>query len=117
MGWSTRLRIFCLGVLAGISTDVLASANIRFTSLSAGEELTCGVAANANLYCWGKDEYILVEKNRSIDLPVPTVIAPELRFQSVSVGDSILCGIATSGHAYCWGQPWQTPSLCSFRRI
>ena len=104
MGWSTRLRIFCLCVLAGISTDVLASANIRFTSLSAGEELTCGVAANANLYCWGKDEYILVEKNRSIDLPVPTVIAPELRFQSVSVGDSILCGIATSGHAYCWGQ-------------
>ena len=47
--------------------------------------------------------HILIEEGKDIDLPVPSLIAPEVRFQSVSVGDSILCGIATSGHAYCWG--------------
>jgi alpha-tubulin suppressor-like RCC1 family protein/tetratricopeptide (TPR) repeat protein len=83
---------------------VSASPNIQFISLSASGTLTCGVAANGSLYCWGSDRRGLIgEDERDTDLPVPSPVAPEIRFQSVSVGDSILCGIATSGRAYCWG--------------
>jgi alpha-tubulin suppressor-like RCC1 family protein/tetratricopeptide (TPR) repeat protein len=103
MGWRERLSACCI-YLAAVPTAISASANIQFTSLSAGETLTCGVAMSGTLYCWGSDERILVGEGKSIDLPIPSVIAPEVRFQSVSLGDSILCGLATSGHVYCWGR-------------
>ncbi len=100
---SARLSACCIYLVIALPTALSASANIQFTSLSAGETLTCGVAVSGTLYCWGSDQHILVEEDKNVDLPTPSVVAPETRFQSVSIGDSILCGIAASGHAYCWG--------------
>jgi alpha-tubulin suppressor-like RCC1 family protein/tetratricopeptide (TPR) repeat protein len=104
MGWSARLSACCICLVIAVPTAISASANIQFISLSASGTLTCGVAANGSLYCWGSDRRGLIgEDERDTGLPLPSPIAPEIRFQSVSVGDSILCGIATSGRAYCWG--------------
>jgi len=79
MGWRERLSACCI-YLAAVPTAISASANIQFTSLSAGETLTCGVAMSGTLYCWGSDERILVGEGKSIDLPIPSVIAPEVGF-------------------------------------
>jgi alpha-tubulin suppressor-like RCC1 family protein/tetratricopeptide (TPR) repeat protein len=104
MGRNTRLSACFICFVITVPTAVSASANIQFTSLSASGTLTCGIAANGTLYCWGSDSRGLIgEDERDTNLPVPSPIAPEIKFQSVSLGDSILCGIATSGRAYCWG--------------
>jgi alpha-tubulin suppressor-like RCC1 family protein/tetratricopeptide (TPR) repeat protein len=104
MGWSARIRVSGLVLALTVSSAVSANATIRFISLSAADQLTCGVADSGTLYCWGSDEHIFVEEGKEIQFPIPRAVAPEIRFRSVSIGSSILCGISDSGHAYCWGQ-------------
>jgi alpha-tubulin suppressor-like RCC1 family protein len=84
---------------------LVQSGGVRFTSISASGELSCGVAAETGLgYCWGREGRIgdgtLVRRS------VPTLVesgGATLRFTSISVGGHA-CGVeAETGHGYCWG--------------
>jgi hypothetical protein len=102
----------------GTTTDRLAPALVgggsrRFSSIDAGDLLTCGVEAETgHAYCWGQNNFGQVGDGTTTDRLVPTLVgAGSRRFISVDAGD-LACGIeAETGFGYCWGRgnPVPTP--------
>jgi len=75
------------------STPVPVAGGLSFTSIAAGGDRTCALAAGGAAYCWGNAIYL-----------TPTPAGGSLTFSSITVGDASICGIGTDGVAYCWGQ-------------
>ena len=69
----------------------------RFTTVSAGGEISCGIESTGTAFCWGA--YLKGGANYT-DTPIP--VAGGLRFRTVSAGEMIACGLTTSEVAYCW---------------
>ena len=65
-----------------------------FKTVSAGEDYTCGLMADASVACWGSDQY-----GRSTP--------PEGEFTSVSAGAGHACGIKGNSSVACWGHDGQ----------
>ena len=84
-----------LGIAAPDSIRTVPSrvgGGLKFASIAAGYEQTCGIASDGTPYCWGRhwgDE----------PAPVPTAV----RFESVDGGSETFCGLTSSGEAWCWG--------------
>lgn len=97
---------------------------LRFTHLSAGRRLTCGVTADFEVYCWGEDAAggrgedpvsRCSQDGEPQPCPhIPTRIASDARFVTVSVAGSYkhwdhtvrggpVCALDVDGVAYCWG--------------
>jgi alpha-tubulin suppressor-like RCC1 family protein len=75
------------------------------TSVSVGGEFTCGLAIDANIYCWGKSQVGQLG-NGTMDFDPhrrPTMVSGGLTFASVDAGRSHICGLTPGGEAYCWG--------------
>lgn len=86
-------------------TPTAVGGPVRFTRVSAGEYLTCGVAKDGAAYCWGiqaGDTASGGEVGRGSGRPV-RVQLPEPAVD-VSVGSVHACALGTSGRAYCWGE-------------
>ena len=70
-----------------------------FSSVSAGQEHTCGLKTDGSVACWGDNED-------------GQTTPPEGRHISVSAGFSQTCGVRTDGYSSCWGEvdsvvlPW-----------
>jgi alpha-tubulin suppressor-like RCC1 family protein len=80
------------------------SANLVFSSVSAGFEHTCGVTTTGAAYCWGSNGgYALGDGTDGDGVTTPVPVAGGLTFASVSAGFQHTCGVTTSGAAYCWG--------------
>jgi alpha-tubulin suppressor-like RCC1 family protein len=69
----------------------------RFISLSAGNELTCGLTAEGETYCWGRSGF-----------PADSTIhgvrraAGDRHFVAISADYSEPCALEASGDVYCW---------------
>lgn len=105
--WGTR-GAGALGDGSGeFSSSYVPSAvagGMRFVSLTAGEQHTCGLVESGNAYCWGSNSAGQlgrpdVDGNASEPLPV----SGGVQFASLSAGHAHTCGIATSGALLCWG--------------
>ncbi|HEX8361928.1 MAG TPA: hypothetical protein VF613_17545 [Longimicrobium sp.] len=71
---------------------------VRFTRVSAGEYLTCGVARDGAAYCWGIQAGDTAEGDgRPVQMELPEPVT------DVSVGSMHACALGASGRAYCWG--------------
>lgn len=57
LGYNNRGQLGTGGVGSYQSALVRVAGNIRFASLSAGLDTTCGVTAAGLLYCWGSNEF------------------------------------------------------------
>ena len=80
------------------------SCNIEtFISISAGDNHTCGVKSNGELYCWGSNYFSALGDGTSVDKDSPTRIGGDTDWQSISTGVGHTCGIKSSGELYCWG--------------
>ena len=62
----------------------------EFSSISAGDNHTCGVGTGGSVACWGDDLF-------GVSTP------PEGEFTSVSAGWAHTCGVRTDGSVACWG--------------
>src|SRR5207302_1130249 len=69
----------------------------------AGENRTCGVAANSVAYCWGANFWGQLGDGIGIPHTSPARVAGDLAFTMVGAGGAHTCGVTTSGAAYCWG--------------
>ena len=83
----------------------------RFTSVSVGYRLACGVREDGSVACWGQHRY-----------DVPELRPPEGAFRSVSVGESAACGVRKDGSVACWGDvgydvPELRPPEGAFRSV
>jgi alpha-tubulin suppressor-like RCC1 family protein len=77
---------------------------LRFRSVSAGYQFTCGATTDDRVYCWGRNEQgqlgtgTLTRSDRPI-----AVAAGGRRFRQVRAGGAHACAISTSSEAFCWG--------------
>ncbi len=85
------------------SVPLAVAGRLRFVSVSAGLNHSCGVTVGGVVYCWGlnKDNQL---GNDSIERSQgPVAIASDVAFLFVTAGGAHTCAIAADTTAYCWG--------------
>jgi alpha-tubulin suppressor-like RCC1 family protein len=89
------------------TVPVAVTGGLTFSSMSAGQWTTCGVATGGRAYCWGSNGYGQLGYGTSVfslnPNPVPGPVAGGLTFASVGTGYLHTCGVTPQGAAYCWG--------------
>ena len=80
-------------------------ARLRFASVSAGQDFTCGVTPLHTIYCWGRNLGGSLGDGTTTDrlTPVAVSLPAGVLFDSVSAGQDHACGLSTTGDVYCWG--------------
>jgi len=120
-----------VGAVTRTPTPVIGG--MRFSQVSAGEELTCGLSTPEQaIYCWGYgqngetgDSSIMTGCDgpkpyytKPCSTPTPARVLPEvipgdyqspndIRFVRVAAGMRMACAISASGDAYCWGSNYR----------
>ena len=111
----------------GVNGTAAIGARLRFSSLSAGQDFTCGVTPLGNAFCWGRNAAGALGNGTTTNrtTPGPVTMPAGVLFDSVSAGQDHACAISTSGNVYCWGgnasgqlgtgntSPQTTPALVS----
>lgn len=69
----------------------------EFQQVVASSYLSCGLAVDGSVTCWGQDEWGV--------LATPA----EVRFRQLSAWDNAVCGIDLAGHEWCWGRIVRQP--------
>lgn len=84
--------------------------NPVFVQLSGGLYHTCGVTAEGDGYCWGRDDLgqlgngDIVVTSQASPSPVDTsTISGNSAFVAMTGGEYFTCGLMADGAAYCWG--------------
>ena len=98
-----------LGIGTPDTTVILAptavEGGLKFTSIGAGFNATCGVVTGGAAYCWGVNETGEVGDGTTTTRWTPVAVQGGLVFASVaSSGGPHACGLTQAGLAYCWGQ-------------
>ena len=90
-------------------TPLRVASAVPFTSLAAGNQTVCGLAADGKAFCWGDGFFGEVgdgaagTEGGQTRHDTPTAVAGGLTFQSVSSGFNTTCGVSTTAATYCWG--------------
>ncbi|MCK5322096.1 MAG: hypothetical protein KAJ47_02430, partial [Candidatus Aenigmarchaeota archaeon] len=76
-----------------------------FSSISNGEDHTCGILSNGSVMCWGRDSngQLGDGNDDQVDEYSPVFVDTEYTFSSISAGQYHTCGILINGSAMCWG--------------
>src|SRR2546422_1442524 len=79
------------------------STELRFTSVSAGEEFTCGLAQEGRAYCWGSNEVGQLgdgsKMGELVNRPYAAPVAGGHAFAAISAGDVHVCALTADGQA------------------
>jgi alpha-tubulin suppressor-like RCC1 family protein len=77
---------------------------IKFSSIIAGDNHTCGITGTGEVYCWGNNSQGQLGDSTNTDHYVPNPVTQEgISFSSITAGSYHTCGITITGEAYCWG--------------
>src|SRR5208282_1917494 len=89
------------------NTPTAVSGGYTWSSISAGNETTCGLTTTGSGYCWGYNAVGQVGNNTTTEENIPTAVFGNLTFSSIASGsdstDDSNCGLTTGGLEYCWG--------------
>jgi alpha-tubulin suppressor-like RCC1 family protein len=80
-------------------TPLPVQGGLRFSTISVGNLITCGVTLQHEGYCWTGDS-----NNRGYSMP--TLVPGGLSFTTIEVSHGNgghVCGATTAGALYCWG--------------
>jgi hypothetical protein len=86
------------------SKPIAVAAALRFTSLHAGLQHTCGLTGPGIAFCWGSNFAGALGDGSQRNRDVPQRVSTNVRFRSLSAGSNLTCAIAVDGVAYCWGR-------------
>jgi alpha-tubulin suppressor-like RCC1 family protein len=87
----------------------ITATDLKFTTLDAGANHTCGATSSGWAWCWGANERGQLGDGTTTNRPVPSAVfgaAGGPPFQLVVAGGFNIghtCGLTTTGAAYCWG--------------
>jgi hypothetical protein len=92
----------------GTTTDrttapVRVGGGLHFTSLTAGNLFTCGLATDGFAYCWGANGSGQLGVGGGANRTTPTKVAGNVAFATLVAGQNHVCGSTSGGAAYCWG--------------
>ncbi len=74
-----------------------------FTSVSSSQQGSlCALTNGGVRWCWGDNDNIELGNGLSVDVTVPTRVAPPL-FTTVAMGNYHGCALAAGGVPWCWG--------------
>jgi len=89
----------------GKSGTSAIGSRLRFTTISAGQDFTCGVTPVHTVYCWGRNTEGELGDGTTTDrlTPVAAKIPLGVSIDSVSAGQDHACALSTSFKVFCWG--------------
>jgi alpha-tubulin suppressor-like RCC1 family protein len=105
MGWHgvpVVSWLLCAGLVAACGEGTSPKA-ATWTTLAAGNAVTCGLAVNGVGYCWGENAAGQLGDSSTTQRTVPVAVAGGLTFGTLIVGGGNTCGLTGGGAAYCWG--------------
>jgi alpha-tubulin suppressor-like RCC1 family protein len=79
------------------AAPVRVAGALRFASLAAGADATCGLTTSGSAFCWG-----IIGNETTNQRRVPTRVETAATFTQFAVGFHT-CALASSGDTYCWG--------------
>jgi len=89
---------------AGSAVPALVQTNLRFASIAAGLNRTCGRVGDGSVYCWGSTW--VSRRADGVDVvraqPAPARVLPAPEFQWLTVGGNTTCALELDGAARCW---------------
>jgi alpha-tubulin suppressor-like RCC1 family protein len=89
----------------GQSGSAAIGVTLRFSTVSAGTDFSCGVTPVGTAYCWGRNAGGTLGNGAAGNRtePVAVTLPAGVRFDSVSAGQDHACGLARDGTLFCWG--------------
>jgi alpha-tubulin suppressor-like RCC1 family protein len=88
--------------------------DLNLSSISAGNNFTCGLTTTGKAYCWGNNEYgqlgigsITPPGPPNDQTSFPIAVIGTQAFSTISTGYNHTCALSTTGQAYCWGSNFQ----------
>jgi len=93
----------------GVTSRTLAAVEgwrLVFVAIDGGFNLTCGLATDARIWCWGinsNGELGRGHTNSSTEIALISSISGNTGFASFSVGFRHTCARSTQGDIWCWG--------------
>jgi alpha-tubulin suppressor-like RCC1 family protein len=83
-----------------------SNVDVKYVSITAGSDHTCGLTSSGEVYCWGGqamgDDFIGPGPS-TIVRTRPAAVGGGLRFAALSASSGhTTCGITVSGATYCW---------------
>jgi len=82
-----------IGGTAPSLTPIQVLGGLTYSSLTLGDDITCGLTASGAAYCWGHGQ------------PNPTAVQDSVRFLSLSANAyGPICGVTTGHRIQCWTQ-------------
>jgi len=77
---------------------------MRWISVEAGDQFSCGVGGDRSAYCWGWNGSGQLGDNSTNPRSSPVaVVGGPSSWNAVSAGGNHACGIGSDDSAYCWG--------------
>ncbi len=94
-----------VGATEGKSDTVVVHARLRFTQISVGRHLTCGLTASGAAWCWGLNRSGMLGAGLTVpSSAVPVRVADGHVFTTITVGGGHACGLDEDLGAWCWGE-------------
>lgn len=87
---------------------VAAPAGVSFSSVSAGDEHSCGLTPSGAAYCWGRNDVAQLGDGTTTSRSTPVLVAAPsgVTFATIDAGRLRTCAVAAApipGAIYCWG--------------
>ena len=80
------------------------SGGLKFKTVQAGAQFSCGLTVAGDAYCWGRDAGNgTLGQGSAVSSAVPLKVVGGLTFESMTVGSGQTCGVTPAGVGYCWG--------------
>lgn len=95
-----------IGDSSGVGYDgapAKVNGGLHATRIVAGEEHSCALLTNDQLWCWGYDERGQLGDGNATSPLQPSRISTPAPFVVLSAGNYDTCALTSAGQAYCWG--------------
>jgi alpha-tubulin suppressor-like RCC1 family protein len=84
--------------------NAVGGSTVRFASLEAGAEHTCGLTTGGKAYCWGSGKTGQTgDGTFNSRSAAPKAVTTSLSFTELTARNNSTCGLIGSGALYCWG--------------
>lgn len=84
-------------------SPVPVNTSIRFATLAAASDATCGLDSGGTVYCWGSNDFAQLGNGSVIADTIPAVVPGAPTLKQLSAHDRGFCGLTSAGDIYCWG--------------